>query len=433
MNNKLRWIASVMLLCLAGSLAAAESDPFDPTVTTEEAGILDRAMNLASNDVPAAIQVIKAADSSKASPALPFAMGNLYFRSEQYAEAAGAYREAISRLPRFRSALANLGRVYLITDQADRAVETYQTLVRDGQADARILVLLGQALVIDNRPVSAETAFRHALLLEPESVDARVGLAQTLLAQERYRETLALLGEVAVEDPGRADVWALKANAGIAVGDIRSAAVSLECSRRIGVANSEMLATLGDLYLNRDQPSDALKAYSEAFAQGEPSLDRIVRAASGFMTVGDATGARAMIERARQLEQSRAGEVSEDEITALLKVRGALALMENRIEEAVDIYKSAVARAPLDDEALISLGDAHRRAGRIEEAVMSYERASRISGAEARALARQAQAEVDRGRYDEAVRLLTAAQAFDYRSEVATFLDQIRRLAEFDG
>ncbi len=404
--------------------------PFEPTVSQEESVLLNRVMTIAATNVNLAVTELQKSDFAKASPAMDFALGNLHFQNENLAAAATAYRNALKKLPRFRSAIMNLGRVYLLQEDTAAAIELYQQLVADGQADGGILLLLGHALLMENNPVSAESAYRQALLLKPKNPDAMLGLAKTLLQQERFTEGLALVGEILKEDPVNRELWSLRANAYLATGKYRAAIQAIEQALRLECADSEMLATLGDLFLNQNQPRDALRAYEKAFSMEKPALPRLLRAIDGFLMIEDAANAEAMIQRAAELGAAQPELFDTAAQTTLLRLRAELARQQDRPDEAMRLSKELLRIDPLDGRTMLMLAELQQAAGMLEEAVITCERAARIRGFEAEALVRHAQIEVSRERYARAVTLLEAAQAFRHQAHVARYLEQIRRLAE---
>jgi len=434
-----RYALGVMLILMSGcTMAVARdghggqhgNDPFEPTVTREESALLNTAMRVAGTNVAQAIRMLQTKELPEASPALDFAIGNLHFQNERLDEAAVAYEAALKKLPKFRSAVMNLGRVYLMQERTEDAIKLYQQLVSDGQADADILLLLGHALLMENAPVSAESAYRQSLLLRPKHPDAMLGMAKALMQQERYAEGLALVGEIIQRDPKNRELWSLRANAYLSMGKHAEGMRTIEKSRRLGCADAEMLATLGDLLLNHDQPEDALRVYEAAFAGDTPSVERMLRAIEGFLMVGDAQGATEMIARADAGTSKTGVSVSETQKTALLRLKAELAQQTERFAEAMAICKQVLKLDPLDGRTMLVLAELEQDAGRLEDAAMTCERAARVKGYEADALVRQAQIEVQRERYGRAASLLEAAQTFEDRPHVGRYLEQVRRMVD---
>jgi len=432
-------IQTVFLLTLvaASSIAAhgderhlrhLAHDPFEPTVTKEESLLINAAMNVAATNRTQAILMLSSKSLAEASPALDFAIGNLQFQSERLDEAADSYQAALKKSPKFRGAIMNLGRVYLMQERTDDAIKLYQQLVADGQADADILLLLGHALLMENAPVSAESAYRQSLLLRPKYPEAMLGMAKALMRQERYAEGLALVGEILQRDPNNRELWSLRANAYLSMGKHTEAMRTIEKARRLGCADAEMLATLGDLLLNQDQPEDALRVYEAAFAGDTPSVARMLRAIEGFLMVGDAQGAIRMIARADTDTSSGGVSFSETQKTAILRLKAELAQQTGRSADAMALCREVLELDPLDGRTMLVLAQLEQDAGRLEDAVMTCERAARVKGYEADALVRQAQIEVQRERYSRAASLLEAAQTFEDRPHVARYLEQVRRM-----
>ncbi len=282
-------------------------------------------------------------------------------------------------------------------------------------------------MLLQDSPVAAETAYRQALLLRPRDGEIRLGLAKTLLRQERYREGLALVDEILNRDPLNRELWSLRVSALLSDQKTDRAIQAIEQARRLNRATPEMLATLGDLWINANRPEDALDAYREAFAVEEPSLNRMVRALEGFLMVDDPDGARDMVTRAMAaLEEQEDAKME----LRLLGLRAELALRLDQTDEARSLLTELLNRDPLNGGALLTLSDLQARQGDIELALLTAERAARVDGFEARGLLQQAQLEVARGNYARAVPMLESAQAFDPKDAVARYLSQIRRLAE---
>jgi tetratricopeptide (TPR) repeat protein len=425
-------IAAVLVFSLLFPLrpifGQAVLDPFEPTVPREESEFLTEVMTVAQTNAVAAVQMLRLERPEEAeSPALDFALGNLHFQEEEWAEAEQAYRVALEKMPRFRAALMNLGRILLLQDRPQETIEVYQQLVSDGQADADILLLLGHALLMEDAVVGAETAYRQALLLRPKDSEIRIGLAKALLQQERYQEGLALIDGILANEPLNRELWSLRANAHLSNQEPEDAIRVIEQARRLNRASPEMLATLGDLWIQVDRPGDALEAYREAFAVEAPSMDRLLRAIEGFLLLDDITGADNLITKASTTLKL---DPEPDKELRLLRLRAESAVRRENTEQAKLLLEQVLKANPLDGQALLTLSDLYVQEGRIEQALLTAERAARINAVEAEALLRQARIEVDRGNYARAIPLLETAQAFEPRDAVARYLQQVRRLAE---
>jgi len=422
---------AILLACLPASIAfgeqgASEAQRFEPTVSRQESDLLAQAQGLAGTNVVAAIELIEQSLKHESSAALDFALGNFHYQRDNLESAAKAYRRAIEKLPAFKSAIANLGRVYLLQDKPKEAIDLYRKLIESGIASSEHFLLLGQAHLLNRSPLAAEGAFRQVLLLDPGNESARRGLAKCLLEQERYRESKSLVKELLKDKPEDPELWSLRSNLALALDQPAEALAVIEGARRLGMASPQMLATLGDIYLNRAQAREALEAYRDSFAEQPPSFDRRVRAIKGMIAIGELGSAQEMIAEAREGEE----DLRDNESLRLLDLEAALARARGDDETARDLYESILKLNPLQGEALLGLAEIDWRGRRLESALISCERAARIDGFAAPALVLQAQIEVERENYDEAVELLERAQAFREQEHVARYLEQLRRLAE---
>lgn len=422
---------ALLFVCLPVSVAfgaqgAYEAQRFEPTVSRQESELLTQAQGLAETNAVAAIDLIEQSLEPGSSAALDFALGNFQYQRDNLEAAAQAYRAAIEKLPAFKSAIANLGRVYLLQDKPEMAIDLYRKLIESGIASSEHFLLLGQAHLLNESPLAAEGAFRQVLLLDPGNDSARRGLAKCLLEQERYRESNSLVKELLKDKPEDSELWSLRSNLALALAEPADALAAIEGARRLGLASPQMLATMGDIYLNRGQAREALEAYRESFAEQAPSFERRVRAIGGMIAIGELGAARDMIRGARESDE----DLNQKEQLRLLELEAELALARGDDEKARERYESILKLNPLQGEALLGLAEIDWRGKRLESALISCERAARIDGFAAPALVLQAQIEVERGNYGEAVELLERAQAFREQVHVERYLEQLRRLAE---
>jgi len=405
-------------------------NPFEPTVTRQESELLDAAIKKAGEDPAEAIRMLQTENLREASPAVDFAIGNLYSQQDNLGKAAAAYEAALAKLPKFKSAIVNLGRIYIMQDKMDKSIKLYQKLVAEGQANADILLLLGHALLKQECPVSAEAAYRQSLLLRPKQAEAMRGLAKSLIRQERFREGLALVGEILQQTPGDEQLWSLRVNALLSMGEYETAIRMLEQAKRLQCVNAEMRATLGDLYLNRQQPEDALQAYQAAFRDANPSVQRILRALKGFLMLGNYDEAKRMVARAERIQQEKPQAFECKEELTLLRLKGKLAHQQGQKEEALNIYSEILRQDPVDGKTMLLLAELQQELGKLEDAVMTCERAAGIDGCQADALILQGQIEVQRKNYRQALKLLQKAQSFENRPYVARYIKQVQRMAD---
>ena len=116
------------------------------------------------------------------------------------------------------------------------AVAQFRIVVRQEPNNAEALVGLGRALLGTGQSVSAEGAYRAALLAaEGDALrdGARAGLIHALVAQSRLAEAEAALAEHITQRPEDPALRRLMAQIREARGDAEGAAVARECAERL--------------------------------------------------------------------------------------------------------------------------------------------------------------------------------------------------------
>ena len=431
------WLGSAgwgLLLFVVSTLlchgADRKANPFAPSVTQAEAALLERALAESRHALPSAISIVQEENSETSSAALDFALGNFHYQNGDMSSAELAYVKAARKLPTFRAALNNLARVYLARDKPRRAMSVFQALIRDGQGDAATYRLLGHSLDQLSQPVSAEGAYRHALLLDPGNTEAMRGLARALIHQQRNTEVLSLTQELQQQAPYDEELWSLRANAHLAMGQIDETINAIETAQLLGAVRPALWATLGDLYLNRGQPKDAVTAYTKAFAVDRPNVHHMLQAAHSLLFYDATEEAAELMERVHDMAKDPGLTPEQAQRAEGLKAR--LFVQRGETDAATQVYLEILKKNPLDGESILALADVYRQAGRRGDTRILLEQASRIEGFEAQALVALAQQAVEQSRFSEAVDLLERAQAFNPQPHIARYLEQVRRITPTD-
>lgn len=413
----------------------AESE-YEPKVTAGERDFLVEVAELlatATGDDVASVQdraivmLQKRLDPSS-SASLHFMLASLLFQRERLPEAATVYDTAVGKHGTFRRAWKNLALVQVRLGNFPAATRALTRTVQLGGADALTYGLLGFALGQADDAVGAESAYRMAAMLDPTTLDYRLGLARAYFKQRRFADAASLTGAMLANHPDRADLWMLQANAFTGMNEFRKAAENLELVDRLGQATADSLHLLGDIYTNEELTDLATSAYLRAIAKDQKGdTARALRAAKALA----ARGALADCQKvADAIEKAFPGKLDEAARKDLLKLRARIAVATGAGEEEARVLEQIVALDPLDGEALILLGQYHVRRGEPDLAILQYERAAGITASEADAKVRHAQLLVGQARYAEALPLLRRAQQVKPRENIQQFLDQVERIAQ---
>ncbi|MFH1999888.1 MAG: tetratricopeptide repeat protein, partial [Planctomycetota bacterium] len=406
----------------------AETD-IEPRVTLVERDQMQEVLKLISSEqMEEAADLLGSHRGEAASAVFDFTLANIYFQQEQLDQAAAAYRTAVKKYPKFLRAWRNLGMIRVRKGEFDEAITALTHVMELGGCDAVTYGLLGFSYSHLENNLSAESAYRMALLLDPGTMDWKMGLARSLFKQERFADAVALCNSLIAEQPDRPDLWLLQANAYIGLNRPLKAAENYEMVDHLGKSTIDSLNNLADIYINEELYELAVNAYIRTMEMDpEGSCDRALRAAQVLAARGALDESRRLIEG---IEGSYGDKLAVEERKDLLKLRARIAVAEGAGDEEARVLEEIVELDPLDGEALILLGQHTNRAGDAEKAIFYFERAAGIEAFEADAKVRHAQLLVGQGRYVEALPLLRRAQLLKPRSNIEEYLEQVERVSQ---
>jgi len=399
----------------------------EPRVDEDEVEKMQEVMGLiGADDLDAAALLVEKSLGESSSAVFDFTLANIHFQRDELEPAARSYEVAVGKYPKFRRAWRNLGVIHIRRNEFEKAIAAFAKVIELGGGDAVTYGLLGFAYANVENHLSAETAYRMALLLDPRTMDWKMGLARSLFKQERHADAAALCGTLIAENPERGDLWLLQANAYIGLDQPLRAAENYELVDRLGQSTVDSLNMLGDIYSNEGLFDLAVEAYGRALAMEGSRPDRAIRAA-GVMALHDALDA---VDRLLAIVETTHGADLDDATRkSLLKLEARLAVARGASGDEARVLEEIVALDPLDGEALILLGQHHDREGHPEKAIFWFERAESIEACEADAKVRHAQLLVRQGNYAEALPLLRSAQRLEPRDNVQEYLEQVERVA----
>lgn len=373
------------------------------------------------------------------SPALVFVLGNLYFQADRADEARRAFLEAIRRYPRFRRAHTNLAYLYISKSQTDEALPMLQKAIELGENSSRAYGLLGYCHLLKKNALAAENAYRQAYLLDPASRDWKLGLAQTLMAQEKAAEASNLLGSLIEENPNDKQLWLQQTNALLSMDRKDEAAVNLEILRHKNLADEGNLNLLGNLYMDRSEPQLALYAYLAAIDKSTTfDVQRALKSARILVDYGFPEKAEELI---AAIESKAGDKISPADRTRLLLTEVRAAQAAGQTDRVGNLLDKLVEINPADGEVLLELArhkdklardeeDEEKRKEWVVEARTHYQLAVRSEAVAYPANLAYGQMLVREQRYTEALPVLQAALALKKSDSLEQYVSRVRRAAD---
>jgi len=382
---------------------------------------------LTNSDPRKVIATLEGLVGPRASAVFDFTLGNVYFQREDLTNAAKHFEAAIIKEPDYRRAQKNLAFALVRDGKYAEAIKPLTRTIALGGGDGKVFGLLGFASLSQGRNVSAEGAYRQALVFEPDNLDFKLGLVKCSVAVANYDYALAILDELLGQYPERDGLWSLQANLYIQKEQPAKAMICLETLRRLDKATPQNLFLLGDLYMTQEARDLALSAYLQAVDKdGGQNIAKALRPAQILVSRGAWNEAREMFTKIR----SAGGSLSPADELKLLKLESKVALSTGEGSQAIETIEQVIQKDPLDGEALLLAGDFYAKSGQKEKAEFRYQTASGLVGFEADGFVKHAQLLVQSQKYVQAVELLRKAQKVKPRDNVQRYLDKVEQLAK---
>jgi tetratricopeptide (TPR) repeat protein len=380
---------------------------YEPEISDLERDALRILLPLIRDNPKGAIAKLEPQIQQSSSAALDFLLANLHFQQGDLSNAEKYYKQAVAKHPHFRRAHKNLGLVYVQQGNFKASLESISTAIELGDVDGRSYGLLGYGYLSEQLYYPAETAYRHAMLMQPKVQDWKIGLARCLVETRNYANAIALFDTLIKEDPDNSVFWVLQANAYLGSDLSIEASKNLEVVRRMGKADFSTLTLLGDIYMNNDSTSLALSAYLEAIEiAGTSDPHALIRAASLFTQTINFKAAKTLV---AQVRQHYAGKLEAADDLQLLILEAKIARGEGDDEAAVVSLNRIVERDALNGAALIELANIYAGRNDMPRAITRYQQAARIQDSERAAVVAHAQALVRKSDYQQALPLLRRA------------------------
>ena len=296
-----------------------------------------------------------------------------------------------------------------------------------GDVDGRAYGLLAYSYLTQENYYPAEAAYRQAILMQPEVVDWKLGLARCLLEMDQYSDAVSLFEALITDDPNNTDYWVLQSNAYLGLDESLKAARNLEVVQRLDKADIQTLSLLGDIYMNNEMPDLALNAYllaAELAQDGD--LDLLIKSAKVLTLTVNYEQAETIIAQIRNDFSDKMDEANDLE---LLTYEAKIARAKGQDDLAASLLIQIIQRDLLNGEAIIELAKYHADQGKLSEAITRFEQAQKIRKYERSALVAHAQTLVNNKEYDEALPLLNRALRIESDRNLKDYKDRVERAA----
>jgi tetratricopeptide (TPR) repeat protein len=400
----------------------------EPKLTAVEYEQMQKVLDAMSedDDTAKAEKLLLKNCKESSSATFEFTLANIYFQQDKLDDALFRYNQAIEQFPNYRRAYKNAGLIYVRNGEFKKAIPYLTKTIELGGHSGIAYGLLGFAYGSTENQLCAESAYRQAILLDPETIDWQLGLARSFFKQQKFGDAVSLCNVLLEKKPDNGDFWLLQANAYLGLKQPMRAAENYEYVNAMGQATSESMTMLGDIYVNEEHWDMAADAYLRAFELDNGAQPgKALRAAKILASRGSLEQSTRILNRVAEKKSA----LDKADLKELLKLQARVAVADGGGDDVVAILEEVVEVDPLDGEALILLAQHYGR-NEPEKAVFYYERAANIEKYEAEAKLYHGQLLVGQAKYVDALPLLRRAYELKPRSDIQDYVKQVERIAK---
>jgi tetratricopeptide (TPR) repeat protein len=206
-------------------------------------------------------------------------LARLYRLRNEPAKAEEVLHGMLKEDPDNESAIEQLTQLLLDEGKSPEAIALLEDVTSHSSSPA-MLDLLGDAYTQSHDLPKAEIAYRKAVELDPSELSHQRGLGQTLMAEEKYSEALAVYQHLTEVMPDDADIYLRMAQIYRELHQLGKAEDNLVKARQYAPGSLEVMYNEAMLYQSQGRNEDAIRVLSDAVTgvkgqpQGMPSRGR---------------------------------------------------------------------------------------------------------------------------------------------------------------
>ena len=200
-------------------------------------------------------------------------LARLYRLRNEHDKAEEVLRGILKDDPQNEPAVEQVTQLLLDEGKSEEAIKLLEGMTNRTPSPA-LLDLLGDAYTQTKDLAKAEQAYKKAVELEPSELSHQRGLAQTLLAEEKFSDALAVYRKLADMMPDDADLYLRMAQIYREMHQLDQAEENLLKARQYAPGSVEVMYNEAMLYQAQGRYDDAIRVLSEALngVKGQSSV-----------------------------------------------------------------------------------------------------------------------------------------------------------------
>ncbi|HKE35147.1 MAG TPA: tetratricopeptide repeat protein [Candidatus Acidoferrum sp.] len=190
-------------------------------------------------------------------------LARLYRLKNEHDKSEQVLRGLLKTDPENEQAVEQLTQLLMDEGKSEEAVKLLEGIT-EHSATPVLLDLLGDAHTQNHELAKAEMAYRKAADMDPSELSHQRGLGQTLLAEEKYSEALAVYQKLSDLMPDDSDVYLRIAQIYRELHQLDKAEENLVKARQYAPGSLEVMYNEGMLYESQGRYDDAIRVLSDA-------------------------------------------------------------------------------------------------------------------------------------------------------------------------
>jgi len=306
-----------------------------------------------------------------------------------------AAQEAAAIAPSSPQVASILGTAQLLADRKSEALTTFRRLTTDHPQSAEAQLRLAEVHVALDDARAAEAAFGKALSLQPDYVEAMVGLAQLHARSGRVDEAAKIAARMREKFPKSALGYALAGDLMMSQGRFPEAAKLYDAGIAVAPAGSLILKRHAALtaagqkpgleaiaqWLSRHPNSPEMRIYlasrqyeAQQFQDAIANYRMVVEADPYHaLALNNLANAYHQVKDGRALSTAEAAYKLQPDNAAILDTYGLLLTQSGKAQQGVEILRKALARSPKAVEIRVNYAIALARSGNDDAARVELE------------------------------------------------------------
>jgi len=356
------------------------------------------------------------------SPAMLMLKAQVYFSLAMYDQAETTYLAVLKRMPQLVRAYSDLGQLYLLKNDYQKARDYFAKAVAFGSNEA---IIHGQLAYLNLTLYSATSAiseYQTALALEPQNVQWQRGLLAALTQAKMYEASQAFLRELIQKNPNDPQAWLNQAILAIQQDDKKLALASMEMAILLGDDDVKNLKSAAQLHLRLNSFDRATELIERALSKGGLDFTSIIDYANWLIQAN-------RLEQARKLLNAASANIASVSIDNQSTFYLQLALLDEKNKSypaAVVNFKKSLDRNPTSGSALLAYAEFLSSRKDYVQAEFYYLRAEVVPAVEKKAMLGRAQMFIDSQNYSSAISVLR--DVYKKYPEMSDLLDTITTL-----